>query len=167
MRTLRYISGLLIALMTGCQNISCPLENTVALRLATYLDGEAVTIGDTLSVTAAGTDSILLNRLYKFSKFQLPVHQQPQGEVCDTFILHWALAPAEEGDASPQYVDTLYVNHIGTIHFETIDCPPAIFHEITNVKHTRVLLDRVSLEKSSVDYETSANLHLHLHTPAQ
>lgn len=147
-------------LMVGCLNISCPLENTVAVRSSILMDGMPYVVTDTLTVTAQGTDSILLNRLYRFSDFQLPMSPSVDGVACDTFVLHWS-RPVDE-ETSLRLLDTLYVNHTSRVHFESIDCPPAVFHNIVDVRSTNVLIDHVEMTNPNVGYEEVGNLLIHL-----
>lgn len=163
MRTLVIVVASCLLCLCSCQNISCPLENTVALRVALYSGDEPVTFGDTLSVTATGTDSVLLNRLYRFSTFELPMRATTEAAACDTLILRWALAAGEIESALPsRLTDTLYVQHAGRIHFETIDCPAAVFHTLSTISSTHTLIDSVAVTSTSVDYETTENLRLYL-----
>ena len=49
--------------LTACAEIDCPLQNIVALRVGFYgADGAQIQLPDTLSILAAGTDSVLFNR---------------------------------------------------------------------------------------------------------
>ncbi|MBQ0165157.1 MAG: hypothetical protein KBS75_08175, partial [Bacteroidales bacterium] len=93
----------LIALGAGCQSISCPLDNVVALKVALYDGGESpFTSADTLSVEALGTDSVLINRLTNFKDFPLPLKMTGGGEGPATFLLHWvAKGHAERAAARP------------------------------------------------------------------
>lgn len=144
---------LLSSSLAGCQNISCPLDNVVLLGLHTYNGDEKTIVGDTLTVTACGTDSVLVNRLYNFSELQLPMHNTSAEATLDTFILNWKNYPV---------ADTLYLNHNCTIHFETIDCPPAVFHTLHNVHSTHYMLDSVSIIHPLVNYEKQEHLRLYM-----
>lgn len=161
MRTLGILVAMCLLCLGSCQNISCPLENTVALRVALYSGEEPLTLGDTLSVTAMGTDSTLLNRLYRFSTFELPL-RSAEGATGDTLVLHWSMTRLADDAPTVTLTDTLYVGHTGRIHFETIDCPPAVFHTLTCVTSSHSLIDTIAVTSTSVDYETTPHLRLYL-----
>lgn len=152
--------ALLSLFVAACQNISCPLDNVVMLSVGTYADGESVRVGDTLTVTMAGTDSVLLNRLCNFNSFQVPLRQQASGTLTDTLFLHWSLSvPA--GEEAEERVDTLFVEHACRIHFESIDCPSTVFHDVKTAGCSHQMLDSVSISNPLVDYEHYENLRLH------
>ena len=75
MGIINQIKYLLICILTvtiiSCDSNDCPLNNVVYSTYGFYVntaDGEAkVSVMDTLTVVAAGTDSILINRMYEMS----------------------------------------------------------------------------------------------------
>lgn len=148
-------------MVVGCQNISCPLDNVVLMTNCLCYQGAPVTMADTLSVTVARTDSVLLNRLSGFSSFQLKMHEVAEGHLTDTLVLNWSLK-ATELQPALQLRDSIFVDHDCHIYFESIDCPPVIFHNITSARSTRNLLDSVEVIQPRVEYEDVENLRLHL-----
>ncbi len=148
--------------LSACQNISCPLDNVVMLKMGMYSGDEKARVLDTLTITLEGRDSVLVNQLYNFDEVQLPLRQNASGEVTDTFLLHWSLAIGEESEASVHVTDTLTVRHGCTIHFESMDCPSSVFHHVIEANCSRGLADSVSINNPAVDYEHYENLRLYL-----
>lgn len=150
------------SLLAACQNISCPLDNVVRLRIGVYQYDKPAVVADTLTVTTLPADSILLNRLYHFGSFDLPMHNSGEDVLTDTLALRWDMATDDPEQGSSTLRDTLLITHEGSIHFETIDCPPAVFHQIHSVRYTRHVLDSVSVASPHVQYDKSENIRLHL-----
>ena len=140
--------------LVKCSEVDCPLNNVVTVQYGLYYaDGTAVTLQDTLTVTAVGTDSILLNQGQNISSFLLPVHYTADK---DSIILRFADI---EGD---EMFDTLCVYHTNEPHFESMDCPLCYFHTITNVTCTTHALEGVELVSDQVNYDTQENIRLYL-----
>lgn len=148
------------ALVVGCQSISCPLDNVVLMTNRLYYQGAPATFLDTLTV-ATTSDSVLLNRLSNFQSFQLKIHEAGEGHLTDTLVLNWNLK-ADEGQPAVHLRDSIFLDHDCRIYFESIDCPPAIFHNITSVRCTHNVLDSVEVIQPRVEYEDVENLRLHL-----
>lgn len=148
--------------LSACQNISCPLDNVVMLKVGMYCGDAKARVLDTLTVTLEGRDSVLVNKLYNFDEVQLPLRQSASEEVTDTFILHWSLALEDNAETSVHVTDTLTVCHGSTIHFESIDCPSSVFHHVVEANCSRGLTDSVGINNPAVDYEHYENLRLHL-----
>ncbi len=147
----------LIAVLIGfvkCSEVDCPLNNVVAVQYGLYYsDGTEVTIQDTLTVTAMGTDSILLNKGQSISSFLLPVHYTAD---CDTLVLRFA---DSEGD---EMRDTIYVSHTNEAHFESMDCPLCYFHTLTSATSTTNAIESVELVNDKVNYDTQENIRIYL-----
>ena len=107
---------------------------------------------DTLTVSALGTDSILVNSLVGASSLELPLsYMQEQ----DTLVLHIY-------GMDYNLRDTMWVEKTNTTHFESPDCPTAMFHQITSVRHTHHIIDSISITRSLVDYDQTENIQIHL-----
>ena len=150
--------------LTACSEIDCPLQNIVALRVGFYgADGAQVQLPDTLSILAAGTDSVLFNRGIAITSADIPVSYTREA---DTLLLRMADA------AGRVATDTLIFGHTNQVHFENIDCPPAVFHAITSVRWTShdasvlpLAVDSVELTEPNVNYDARENLKIYLRTP--
>ncbi len=140
------------ALTTACDTIDCTLYNTVSLRCSFYSGGKAVKLDDTLTVSAPGTDSILVNRMLGATNLELPL-SYAQDE--DTLVLH---VYGPEIDLR----DTLWIKKTNTPHFESPDCPTNMFHKIQAVRCAGTFIDSVTITRSLVDYDQSENLRIHL-----
>ncbi|MBP3227676.1 MAG: hypothetical protein J6M53_02705 [Bacteroidaceae bacterium] len=144
----------LCALLTDCSEVDCPLNNVVAVQYGLYrADGTSVTLTDRLTVTALGTDSVLLNQAQGVSSFLLPVHYTAEA---DTLVLTFA---DDEGDTLR---DTLVVGHTNETHFEAMDCPLCYFHTLTALSATSHALERAELVYPQVNYDTQENIRLYL-----
>lgn len=160
-----------IALVCGwicsaCSNIDCPLDNVVELNCNLYSAEErtALTLSDTLTITACGTDSVLLNRAEGIKSLSLPMGY---GTKVDTLLFHFSNA------AGKRATDTLWVEHSNMPHFENLDCPASIFHQISAVKWTshalRVMpltIDSVAVVRPLVNYDNNENLRIFLRSTA-
>ena len=140
------------AALAACDSIDCTLYNTVSLACSFYSEGQAVKLTDTLTVSALGTDSILVNSLIGASKLELPLSYS---QDADTLVLR---IYGEEYDLS----DTLWVEKTNTPHFESPDCPTTMFYQIKSVRHTSTFIDSVTITRNLVDYDQTENIRIHL-----
>ena len=58
-------------------------------------------------------------------------------------------------DTGWSVVDTVVIEKEDIPHFESIDCNPAYFHMIKNVRHTRLGLDSIVIKKAKVNYDAT------------
>lgn len=140
------------AALAACDSIDCTLYNTVSLTCTFYSEGNTVKLTDTLTVSALGTDSILVNSMVGASKLDLPLSY---AQDCDTLVLH---VYGPDFDAR----DTVWVEKTNTPHFESPDCPTTMFHKIISVQHTDMFIDSISITRDQVDYDQTENLRIHL-----
>ena len=144
------LSGIL--LLAACESYDCTLNNYVGMYGAFDRDGAAVEITDTLTITACGTNAVLLNRSVNTSSLNLPLsYWQPE----DTLVL------TIQGT---DYLlrDTIWVTKTNQVHYESPDCPTTVFHTIQNVRNTNEFIKSITVIRSSVNYETTTNLQIHL-----
>lgn len=164
---LRCLSVLCLgAICAACSNIDCPLDNVVELNCHLYTaeDRTALTLSDTLSITACGTDSVLLNRAEGIKSFALPLGYTSKE---DTLLLHFSNANGKHA------TDTLWIAHDNLPHFENLDCPASIFHQIRSVKWTShtlgimpLTIDSVAVVRPLVNYDANENLRIFLRSTA-
>ena len=141
-------------LVQSCSEVDCPLDNVVVMTCGLYdANGLEQTLADSLTVTAAGTDSILLNGAQNVSSFVLPMNYVAD---VDTLIFKFT-----EVDGT-SYIDTLRVSHTNEAHFESLDCPLSFFHEIKDVATTHNAIDSVVVVRKQVNYEDIENLKIYL-----
>lgn len=142
-------------MLTACDSIDCSLENTVECKLAFYgSDGESVGIRDTLTITAAGTDSVLFNRGVGTSHVALPLSYYKDKDTLMLTIY------------GEDYVvkEKLIIEKRSYEHFESLDCPVKMFHTITGVESTHEIIDSVSIASPLVIYNNGENIKIYLHT---
>ena len=160
MRRLRLLPLLAVMLLLACSSIDCPIENAVAVNYAVMaFDGTsevADTLKDTLNVWTRrqdGTDTLLLNRGVNVKSFSLEVsYTQPVDvlvfQVKDT--LHQV------------QTDTVWLSKDNQPHFESVDCSPRYFHNLTAVRSTHERIDTIIINNPSVTYDSSVK-HLYIH----
>ena len=152
----------LLPVLAGCTDSDCPLDNIVEMGCGIYASetGQPLQLTDTLTIRVAGRDTILLNRAQGISSFYLPLRHS--GTV-DTLLLRLSNAKGQVA------TDTLFVTHTSVPHFESIDCPAAVFHEISTARHTShalslmpLTIDSVAVSQTSVNYDDKENLKIYL-----
>ena len=132
---------LLALLFAACSSIECPVQNTVNVY---YLLND--TLKDTLTVRSArynGTDTILYNSGVNTTKLSLPISYT---NPVDTILFETKKLPV---------VDTLWIEKTNTPRFESVDCNPAYFHQITSVAYTCLGIDTIVIYNQEVNYDRS------------
>ena len=163
-RSLLHAVAMLVAsaVLAACSNIDCPLDNVVLMQCGLYASETrtALTLTDTLTVRPAGRDTVLLNRAQGISSFLLPLRESG---MQDTLLL--CLSDAQGRRA----IDTLFVQHTPQPHFESLDCPAAVYHTLHAVRYTShplsqlpLTVDSVALVRSIVNYDDIENLRIYL-----
>ncbi len=157
------VAVLLLVVPTACTNIDSPLDNLVEMQCGLYTaeDHSQLTLADTLTVKACGAkDTVLLNRAQGISSFLVPLKQAAER---DTLLLHFSNA---SGQAA---TDTLFVSHANMPHFDSVDCPLAVFHTLQHVRWTShalglfpLTVDSVAVVRQTVTYENVENLRIFL-----
>lgn len=143
----------ILLLISSCDQVDCTLYSTVSYTCALYADGSSVSLGDTLTITAMGTDSVLLNRADNVNAFSLPMSMAMQA---DTLVLHIT------GDGYSLY-DTMQVEKTNDPHFESPDCPTRMFHTITRVLSTHNFIDSIVVTNPQVNYANVENIQIHFY----
>lgn len=136
----------------------------MALNVGFYdAAGAQYTLSDTLTVMAAGTDSVLFNRGIDVTALSLPMSM---GREADTLLLRFTDIDGRTA------TDSVIIGHADNVHFENLDCPPAVFHYITSVRWTShdasvlpLAVDSVELTEPNVNYDARENLKIYLRTP--
>ena len=160
MKRIKYIATIVMACLgfSSCDSVDCTLYNTVLCQMAFYdNNGLSVEITDTLTVTAAGTDSILYNKGLKTHSVGLPLSYHND---CDTLCLRIS-------GRGYELKDIIYISKTNREHFESLNCPVNMFHEITGVSSTNNVIDSVRITSPSVIYNNGENIKIYLHTAAE
>ena len=145
-----------LAGICGCDTIDCTLNNTVVMRCNFYKDGKSVQLNGTLTITAADTTIVLLNRESSVSTLKLALSYFNDA---DTLLLNIS------GD-DYKYTDTLWIEKTSYTHFESPDCPVNMFHNITEIRSTHLFIDSVTITQPDVNFAEHENLQIHLYSSA-
>ena len=138
-------------LISSCDGIDCTVNNVVALRMGFYSsDGTEQSFGDTLTITAAGTDSVLLNRAVRVKQLALPMSYSAKADTLSMFF--------------GKQVVTLCVKKTNKAHFESPDCPVVVFHELEGLEFDDPagLFDSIVIVRKSVNYEPFENIRFYI-----
>ena len=161
MHRIRHIAYLLgtilciIASMTACSGEDCPINNTVAGKMAMYSHlGDAVAINGTLSVSVVRPqgDSVVLNRKGAASELSFPLSYTHE---TDTLIFDYN---------GGMLYDSLYISHINVPTLVSVDCGMAMFHTITAVSSTHHVIDTLIIKSPEVNYDERENIQVIYHT---
>lgn len=149
---------LLSGLVTACSSIDCPLNNTVyTIYVLKNAELKPDTLKDTLyvwtprQVTELG-DTVLLNRSVRTTTFSLPMSY-----VNDVDVLCFLRQTTKQ----TLLLDTVWVYKTNTPHFESVDCSPNYFHEITDVKLTHNGIDSIVIASKTVNYVPKDNFYIY------
>lgn len=137
----------MVLAMVGCTSLDCPLNNTTYTKYR--LMGNITTLNDTMTISTTkteGTDSVLINKDVKVDSFILPMsYHQPED------VFYFEIRNQE----NQVFKDTVTVKKEDFSHFESVDCNPAFFHTITEVKTTHNLIDSIVINNKDVNYDAS------------
>ncbi len=149
--------------LPSCTEVECPLDSVVVMTCGLYdADShEKLSLSQTLSITPAGRDTIMLNAARDIQSFVLPLKM---GATCDTMVFHFS-------DASQRTAfDTIYIHHENLPHFESVECPSTIYHKLKNVtwgndkdSELATTIDSVVIVRPLVDYNDVENIQIYLH----
>ena len=151
----------ILLLACDCSEIECPLDNLVYLKCGIYdVDGNVMTFNDTLTVKACSTNVTLLNRLSGIKSFSVPLAFETG---IDTLLLSFTDESKRAG------VDSLFVSHESSAHFESVDCPMVFFHNISEIQSSEdkkttfpYVVDRVEITAPAVNYDSDENVRVYL-----
>ena len=141
----------MVLAMMGCTSLDCPLNNTVYTKYK--LMGDNKTLKDTLTISTKkieGTDSVLINKDVNVDSFSLPMSYSLDEDVL-FFEIHTL--------SKQVFKDTVTVSKENRSHFESVDCSPIMFHNITDVRYTTNKVEKVTINNSYVTYN-DAQAHL-------
>lgn len=104
-----------------------------------------------LTITALGTDSIILNRAIDVTSLSLPLSY-----VSDTtiLVLHY------DYEADPKIADTLYIKQKNIPFFESMECGYSMLQSIIEVTCTKNQLNSVSIINNTANTNGTENLRL-------
>ena len=144
-----------IGVLLSCSTIDCPVNSLVETKYEFYSStGETLTLLDTLTVVTSRQDGIdtVFNKGSNISSFSLPIsYSHPE----DVFVFHFV------GDGWRK-ADTVWVKKDDRPHFESVDCNPIFFHDLTDVRCTHNLLDSIVINNPSVTNDDQV-VHLYVY----
>ena len=167
-----------LALVTACSSLECPMNNTVYTTYALYKsDGTRDTLKDTLSVFTLQRDDkqdpVLINRDINFSSLTVPISYE--GPLDELYFLRnvsittrdtlYAGTDSMKVNSTKQklaLVDTVIVHKTDRKHFESVECTPSFFHTLTGVECTHHGIDSVVINHPDVNYDSTKE-HLHIY----
>lgn len=141
--------GLIAWIGTSCSNTDCVVTNTSYTNFGFYNQlGQAVSLSGTISVTAAGTDSVLVNKEFNPKMFQLPLSYT---STEDTFIIHY----------TERMIDSVFVKHANIPHFISMECGTGMFHYLEGVRSTDNAIDSIQIIDPEVTYDAKENIKIY------
>lgn len=152
-------AGLLCSTFISCNETACPLNNTVTAQFNFYRmsqgESEEVQLLDTLTVTAVGTDSVLVNRDLGASGIQIPLsYSRP----ADTLSLRFA------NNNDHVVYDTIIIEKESYRQFEAPECPTVTFHHIKGIRSTHRYIDTVQIVNPNINYNATENFKIVFYT---
>ena len=108
--------------------------------------GDNKTLKDTLTISTKkieGTDSVLINKDVNVDSFSLPMSYSLDEDVL-FFEIHTL--------SKQVFKDTVTVSKENRSHFESVDCSPAMFHDIEGVRFTQHAIEDIKVNYNKVTY---------------
>ena len=102
---------------------------------------------DSLTVTAYGTDSIIINKQKRVHDISLPLRY-----TADSTKLVF--------EYSRNKRDTVVIRHSNTPYFLSMDCGYQMKQSITSIRHTRISLDSVHIANKEAGIYGKENIKL-------
>lgn len=141
----------ILALFSSCDLLNCTQADVSCLRIEIYnADGGKVMLPDTLTVTAYGTDSVLINKDINTTEILLPLSYHAP---VDTFVIRYY-------GHYYSILDTLCVQKTNDLYFESPDCPTVMMHTILGVSCTDEFIGSVEVVSEKVNFEEAVHLKL-------
>lgn len=138
----------------SCDTFNCLLDTKVQCVYGFYSEGASIMVSDTLTVTALGVNTVLVNRSVNQNGLQLPVSYYGDVDSLEFKIK----GPDGEG------CDTVYMVKRNIAHMEDVSCPAHMWHTITQVYSTHHLIDSVYINHSDINYDGLENLQIYFRT---
>ncbi len=150
---------LLLLCMGACEGVDCTLNNIVLCHFAFYSSttGRAIALSDMLTVTAQGTDSILFNQGKNTATLSLPMSYWKDADTLNFIV----------DTQTGTYTSRVIIQKTNTQHYESPDCPIAMFHYITDASATGVVIDSVVVSRKEVNYLQDENIKIFVRTAAE
>ena len=148
LKNIRNWIGIVVFLLAlaACSTIDCPLNRHVGTICK--FAGDVVPLPDelTVSIIDIDGDSVSYNHAAGLDSIVLPISYNRAEDV-----LYFMRSNA----TGLSLTDTVVVEKQDIPHFESIDCNPSYFHVIKRVRHTRLGIDSIIINKEKVTYDAS------------
>lgn len=151
---LRHLLAAIVLLsgIAACSDTDCTTSNTAYVNYNIYdANGNSVSLTGPVTVTAASTDSVLINQESNLQSMQLPLRYT---STEDTFVVH----------LSEVLFDTIFVTHQNIPHFISMECGTGMYYHIDNARCTRRIFDSISVVNPDINFD--ANEHIQMYMPA-
>lgn len=146
------VVAMLFPSIAACSDINCTTSNTAYANCAIYdANGSSVALTGPVTVTAAGTDSVIINQESNVQSMQLPLRYT---STEDTFVVH----------LSEILFDTIFITHQNIPHFISMECGTGMYYHLDNVRCTQRIFDSISIVNPDINYDT--NEHIQMYMPA-
>ena len=149
------LTALCAVLLSSCDMLNCTEYNSILFTMQICdQQGQNAQLIDTLTITASGTEQVLLNKQVGASLIHIPLSY---AATTDTFYLNLK-GKIEEQDY--EMTETLYVKKTNDQFFESPDCPTRIFHTIERVWSEKVFVDSASIIDAKVNFNDVTHVNL-------
>ncbi len=141
---------LIMMLMAGaCDDTDCITTNTAYVNYAFYNQrGELISFQQPVTITASGTDSILINQQSGMNTMRLPLCYT---NAEDTFVVHY----------NETMSDSIFVVHQNIPHFISMDCGMGMYHHIDAVRSTNYAIDSIRISSPEVTYDAKEHIRIY------
>lgn len=130
-----------------CSMTARPMVNCILYRInpeTQYVENDTL---DSLTVTAYGTDSIIINNQKNVHDITLPLRY-----TADSTQLIFRYSRTES--------DTMVIRHTNTPYFLSMDCGYQMKQAITSISSTRVSLDSIYIKDNEAGIYGTENIQL-------
>lgn len=146
------VCGTLCAIWACSEEPDCSMTARPMLNANIYTVNVETGLGERdtleqLTITALGTDSVIVNSLTQVRELSLPLRYTVDSTV---FVLHY--------DARTR--DTIVLSHSNTPYFLSMDCGYQMQQALTGVGYTRNVLDSIYVSNSEIGIYGTENLQL-------
>ena len=133
------LATVIAACCWACSDTDCTTANTAYVNYAMYgPDGRNVALTGPVTVTTAGTDSVIINRMTEVSSITLHL--------------------------SDILFDTIFVSHQNIPHFISMECGTGMYFHLNQVRCVRRIFDSIQVVNPEVTYDS--NEHVKIYLPA-
>lgn len=149
------IACMAVSIPTSCSEESdCSIAGRPMINCTLYRMADNQVVNDTLdslTVTALGTDSILINNQKRVHTLMLPLRYSSDSTV---LVFHYAYV------ADPTLNDTIYIKQDNTPYFESMDCGYSMRQSILGLRHSEEELDSIYISNKQANTDGTENLKL-------